>query len=71
MVSGWILQAEIMSENKVDGPFEAPKPERLGNPMKVTKCGISRIISMPNYKKRFDQKGVSFQIAARLPVALI
>ncbi len=58
-----------MSENKVDGPFKGLK--KLGDPKKVAKCEISRIISMPNYKKRSDQKGASFQIAAMFLVAFL
>ena len=58
-----------MNENKIVNSFKPPN--RLGNPNKVAKYEISRIISMPSDKKRSDRKGVPFHLAALLLMAFL
>jgi PKD repeat protein len=64
-----VLQAKIMSKNRVYDPFEDLK--KIGHPKKAAKREIPRIISKLYNRKRFDRKNVSFQLAALLLVAIL
>ena len=64
-----VLQAKIMSENRVNDPFK--DLIKIGNPKRAAKRKISRIILELHNMFRFDQNGISFQLAALLLLAFL
>ena len=58
-----------MSENRVNDPFKDLM--KIGNPKRAAKRKISRIILELHNMFRFDQNGISFQLAALLLLAFL